>query len=139
MIVLDTNVLSELIKPQPASVVVDWVARHAATDLYITAITQAEIAFGVRLLPDGKRRDVLQRTVEEMFKMDFPGRVLPFDAAASIPYADIAAGRRRRGRPVSQFDAQIAAIVKSHVATLATRNVVDFLDCGITVVNPWRE
>jgi len=139
MIVLDTNVLSELIKPRPADVVVDWVVRHSAVDLYITAITQAEIAYGVRLLPDGKRRDALKRTVEEMFSVDFAGRILPFDAAASIPYADIAAGRRQLGRPISLFDAQIAAIVKSQVATLATRNVVDFVDCGITVMNPWDE
>lgn len=135
--ILDTNVLSELIRPKPAEAVVNWVAHRPAVDIYITAITQAEILYGVRLLPDGKRRKTLERAVEEMFSVDFTNRILPFDPAAATVYAEVASVRRKLGQPISQFDAQIAAIVKSRKATLATRNETDFAHCGIAVTNPW--
>jgi predicted nucleic acid-binding protein len=137
MIILDTNVLSELIRPKPAEAVVDWVAHRPAVDICITAITQAEILYGVRLLPEGERRKRLKHAVEQMFSVEFTKRILPFDAAAATEYAGVAYERRKLGQPISQFDAQIAAIVKSRKAALATRNESDFAHCGITVINPW--
>ena len=137
MIILDTNVLSELIRPLPDQHVVTWVSEQPAVTLFTTTITQAEILYGVRLLPSGKRREHLQEAVEAMFAMDLENRILAFDSIAATEYAEIAASRRRAGRPISQFDAQIAAIARRHDATLATRNHADFEGCGIAVVNPW--
>ncbi len=137
MIVLDTNVLSELMKPTPAERVVRWMAAQPATTLYTTSITQAEILHGVMLLPSGKRRSAFEAAAEAMFKEDFGGRVLPFGSDAAHPYARIAAQRRRAGRPISHFDAQIAAIAHSTGASIATRNATDFDGCGVKVINPW--
>jgi hypothetical protein len=97
-----------------------------------------EILYGLGLLPSGKRRAGLEAAVSEMFATDFAGRVLPFDQAAAKAYAEIAVARRRGGRPITQFDAQIAAIARSRDADLATRNIADFEDCGIGVINPWQ-
>jgi toxin FitB len=137
MIVLDTNVVSELMGPLPAESVVRWIASRTATSLYTTAITQAEILHGVLLLPAGKRRKAFEEAAEAMFDEDFSGRILPFGSDAAPLYAEIAAERRRRGRPISQFDAQIAAISRASGAGLATRNVSDFDHCGIDVLDPW--
>ena len=137
MIVLDTNVLSELIKPAPEAQVLDWVADQPMASVFTTAITQAEILYGLALLPDGRRKAALEKAVVGMFEEDFARRVLLFDGAAAHAYAVVAAERRRAGRPISQFDAQIAAICRSRGADLATRNVSDFTGCGIQVVNPW--
>ena len=137
MIVLDTNVVSELMKPAPADAVVRWIAKQPTTTLYTTSVTQAEILHGLMLLPAGKRRAALETTVEAMFDEDFAGRVLPFGSEAARAYAQIAVQRRRSGRPISQFDAQIAAIARSTRAPVATRNVDDYEGCGIKVVNPW--
>lgn len=137
MIVLDTNVVSELMKPAPAKKVIDWVASKAATSLYITSITQAEILHGILLLPAGKRRKAIELAAEAMFEEDFDGRILPFGSDAAFQYAEIAAERRKRGQPISHFDAQIAAISRASSATVGTRNVADFIHCGIEVVNPW--
>jgi toxin FitB len=139
MIVLDTNVLSELMRSQPNKSVLQWVARHKATILFITALTKAEILYGLELLSEGKRRAVLTKAAQSMFDLDFAGRILPFDAEAAKQFAAIAAQRRTLGRPISQIDAQIAAITRSHNATLATRNVSDFEECSIVIVNPWEE
>lgn len=138
MIVLDTNVLSELMRPAPSAAVLRWVAGQPAASLFTTTITQAEILFGLALLPEGRRRSDLLATAEQMFAEDFAGRVLPFDAAAATTFAPIAAGRRQKGRPTGAFDAQISAIAASRGAALATRNVADFLDCGLSIVNPWE-
>ena len=138
MIVLDTNVVSELMRAAPAAKVARWIGAQPATSLYTTTITQAEILHGVRLLPAGKRRNAVEAVAEAMFREDFAGRLLPFGSDAARSYARIAAERRRIGRPVSQFDAQIAGIAESVSATLATRNVADFSHCGIEVVDPWR-
>lgn len=138
MIVLDTNVLSELMKECPEPRVFDWAQQQAAANLYTTSVTQAEILHGVLLLPAGKRRDATRHAAEEMFAHDFADRILPFDSGATSAYAEIAAHRRRSGRPLSQFDAQIAAIVRSRGADLATRNTEDFEGCGIKIHNPWR-
>lgn len=139
MIVLDTNVLSELIKPAPTRAVTDWVASQPAISLYTTSITQAEILHGIMLLPSGKRRSAIEAAVEAMFSQDIGGRVLPFGSDAAFHYARIAATRRRAGHPISHFDAQIAAIARSTGAAVATRNVSDFEGCGLKLINPWQE
>lgn len=137
MIILDINVLSELMKSQPDKLVVRWIGKHQATRLFITTLTQAEILYGLELLPQGKRRTALKEAAKSMFELDFTGRILPFDTNAAELFATIAAKRRTIGRPISQIDAQIAAIVRSHHATLATRNVDSFKECGIDLINPW--
>lgn len=134
---LDTNVLSELLRARPDESVLAWFARQNAAGLYVSAVTQAEMLLGARLLPAGKRRAQLQHALDAMFGEDFAGRVLPFDDAAAAPYAAIVATRRGVGRPISQFDAQIAAIATSRRAGLATRNQDDFVGCGLTLHNPW--
>ena len=139
MIILDTNVLSELMRASPAENVVRWIAAQPESGFYITSVTQAEILHGILLLPSGKRRIAIQAAAESMFASEFDGRILAFDSAAARPYASIAAERRRAGRPISQFDAQIAAIAHSTRATIATRNIDDFEGCGVKVVNPWRD
>ena len=138
MIVLDTNVLSELMKAAPAGTVMRWVAAQPAMSLYTTSITQAEILHGIMLLPSGRRRSALEAAAEAMFKEEFDGRVLPFGSDAARLYARIAAERRHIGRAISHFDAQIAAIARSNGAAVATRDVSDYDHCGITVINPWE-
>jgi predicted nucleic acid-binding protein len=137
MIVLDTNVISELMKPAPAGSVAEWIAAQPAASLFTTSITQAEILHGIMLLPAGRRRAAVEAAAEEMFKDEFGGRILPFGSDAAEPYARLAADRRRVGRPISQFDAQIAAIARSTGAALATRNVTDFEGCGVKLIDPW--
>ena len=110
MIILDTNVLSELMKSQPDKSVVRWIGIHKATSLFITTLTQAEILYGLEILPPGKRRTAFQKAAKSMFEQDFTGRILPFDTNAAQLFATIAARRRTIGRPISQIDAQIAAI-----------------------------
>ena len=138
MIVLDTNVLSELMKATPADSVMRWIASQPATSLYTTSITQAEILHGIMLLSAGKRRNAFEGAAQAMFNEDFAGRILPFGSDAAAPYARIAAARRRAGHPISHFDAQIAAIAHSAGAAVATRNVSDFDGCGVKVINPWE-
>jgi predicted nucleic acid-binding protein len=105
--------------------------------VFICAVTEAELRYGVALLPAGHRRQALAAQIAGMIEVDFSGRILPFDSSAAIAYAEIAATRRQSGRPMGQADAQIAAITRSRGAALATRNVGDFEGCGIEV-NPWR-
>jgi predicted nucleic acid-binding protein len=138
MIVLDTNVLSEAWRPKPSAKVLGWMRSQPSARLFTTAITEAELLYGVALLPDSKRRRALESAVRLIFAEDLAGRVLPFDSAAAREYADIAAARRRAGRRMPEADAQIAAIARSRGAALATRNVEDFADCGLTVVSPWE-
>lgn len=138
MIILDTNVLSELLRPSPSPVVEHWLSNQRSSSVFIATITKAEVLYGVRILPDGKRRDALEAAMGAIFSDDFGGRVLPFDEEAAERYATIAAHRRQIGRPISQFDAQIAAIAVCRGADLATRNVGDFEETGVTIVNPWR-
>ena len=138
MILLDTNVLSELMRPKPASRVLTWLAAQAVRDVYTTSITQAEILHGIMLLAPSRKRRAFEAAADAMFREDFAGRVLAFGADAAQPYASIAVDRRRAGRPISHFDAQIAAIARTFGATLATRNSTDFEGCGIDLVNPWH-
>jgi predicted nucleic acid-binding protein len=137
MIVLDTNVLSELMRPQPAERVVAWLAAQPTASVYTTSVTEAEILHGLLLLPPGRRRRSLEAAAEAMFTKDFDGRILGFGSEAARAYAQIASERRRAGRPLSQFDAQIAAIVRSVRGSLATRNVGHFSGCGIKLIDPW--
>ena len=139
MTILDTNVLSELMRPQPSSRVVDWIAYQPAEELYTTAITEAEIFYGIELLSKGKRREKLLLAVESLFTEDLGSRVFAFASDAAREFARIAAARRALGRPISNADAQIAAIARTQRARLATRNVADFEDCGIEVVDPWEK
>ena len=138
MIVLDTNVLSEALKPSPDETVLRWLAQQNREVVFTTAITQAEILYGVQLLPSGKRRSRLQAAVERLFVDEFPERVLPFDSESALVYPKIVARRAHLGHPISQFDALIAAVCQSRNATIATRNTSDFEDCGLTIVNPWN-
>src|SRR5436190_22321199 len=112
MIILDTNVLSELMKPSPAAPVVGWVGAQPAASLYTTSVTQAEVLHGLMLLPGGRRRRALEAAATSMFDEEFGGRILGFGTEAAPPYARIASDRRRAGRPISHFDAQIAAIAR---------------------------
>jgi predicted nucleic acid-binding protein len=139
MILLDTNILSELMCAAPEKSVEQWLADQPDASVFISAVTEAELRYGVALLPTGKRRSALAAVIEGMLGEDFTGRILPFDSAAAVAFAEIAATRRQAGRPIAQADAQIAAIARSRRAALATRNVPDFEGCGIDVVNPWTE
>ncbi len=137
MIVLDTNVLSEAVKPRPAPAVLRWLAEQERLNVFTTTITEAEVLCGIETLPAGKRRAGLLAAVEKMFIEEFPGRILSFDEDAARVFPKIVAGRVALGRPISQFDAMIAAIVRSRRAALATRNTADFEHCGIRIMNPW--
>lgn len=139
MILLDTNVISELMRAEPAQAVLDWFDQHDAADLFISAVTEAELRAGVAYLPEGQRRDRLQMAVDAMIEQDFQGRIVPFDTIAARPYAIIAAQRRAAGHPIAEADCQIAAIASAADALLATRNVKDFEGCGVRVINPWND
>ena len=139
MIVLDTNVLSELMRQSADELVVQWMDIQPNAGLFTTAITQAEILYGVSVLPTGRRKQGLAAAVHKMFEHDFKGRVLPFDGSAAVTFAVICVDRMHLGRPISQLDAQIAAIARSRGSALATRNTQDFDECGIPVINPWQE
>jgi toxin FitB len=138
MIILDTNVLSEVFRPKPDDRVTHWMRAQPAITLFTTSICEAEIFYGIAVLPASKRRTSLQAMAHGLFGEDLAGRVLPFDGAAARAFAEIAAARRQTGRPIGEFDAQIAAIGRAHGATLATRNLNDFGDCGIEVFSPWE-
>lgn len=137
MIILDTNVISELLRPEPAKQVERWLAAQDGAQVYFTTIGEAELRHGVAILPAGKRRNALTAAIEGLLDEDFRDRVLPFDRAAALSYASIAAARRAAGRPISQFDCQIAAIALEHKAAVATRNTSDYEGCGVELINPW--
>jgi predicted nucleic acid-binding protein len=137
MIVLDTNVISELMRPRPDPTVVGWVAAQPRTTLYTTGINQAEILHGVAALPAGRRRTALAAIAEAIFAEDFGGRILSFSSRAAPYYAQIVTARRRTGNPIEAFDALIAAIAREAGGDVATRDVGGFQDCGLIVINPW--
>ena len=139
MIILDTNVVSELMRAVPSPAVEKSLSKYFAEELYSTSVTLAEILYGVELLPMGKRKLELSAGADRLFKIVLGGRTLPFDDLAAQYFSHIAADRRRGGRPMAEFDAQIAAIVRANNATLATRNTADFEGCGIRLVNPWAD
>jgi toxin FitB len=137
VIVLDTNVLSEALRPVPEACIMAWLANQPRASLFTTAVTRGEILYGIHLLCDGKRRRGLWDAARKIFDEDFAGHVLSFDSEAADMYAEISASRRTAGKPISQFDAMIVAMARSRGASLATRNVKDFDDCGTDVINPW--
>lgn len=138
MIVLDTNVISELSRGVPDPGVLSWLDSLAVSDVATTAITAAELRYGVARLPEGHRKRELTVMVEGILTEDFHGRVLPFDERSSVQYADIVTGRERIGRPIGVADAQIAAVCRDLNAILATRTTADFEETGIELINPWE-
>ncbi|MBI1777155.1 MAG: type II toxin-antitoxin system VapC family toxin [Proteobacteria bacterium] len=139
MIVLDTNVLSETLRAKPADSVKRWMREQPSQSLFTTSVCEAEMFYGLALLAKGRRRSALEAMVQAIFAEGFAGRVLPFDSAAARAFAEIAANRQAEGRPISEFDAEIAAIARSRGAALATRNLDDFAGCGIELISPWSE
>ncbi|WP_440225105.1 type II toxin-antitoxin system VapC family toxin [Dokdonella sp. MW10] len=138
MIVLDTNVISELFRPRPDPAVMTWLAACPADDLFTSAVTRGELLYGAHILPAGQRKDALLAGLLRIFGERFPNRVLPYDEAAADAHAGIAAQRSLQGRPGSHADLMIAGIAQSQGAALATRNVRDFADCGIALIDPWH-
>lgn len=138
MIVLDTNVLSEAMREQPEPRVIKWLQQQSQLQTWTTAVTKAEILYGIATLPAGRKRTGLEMAADRVLNGSFAGRILAFEDEAALHYAQIASARRGRGRPIKPLDAQIAAISRLYNATLATRNTADFEDCGIRLVNPWE-
>lgn len=136
MMVLDTNVVSELMKSDPDEHVVDWIRANRGDNRYTTAVTLAEIGYGMERLPAGQRKERLRVAAGEIFDA-FERQILPFDHAAANLYPGIVATRDQSGQPIDGFDAQIAAICRAHGAALVTRNIKDFRDTGIDVIDPW--
>lgn len=137
MVVLDTNVLSEAMKENPDPAVVDWLGGVPVENMLTTAISQAEILYGIRRLPDGARRSRLVTAAHDLFTRTFAGRILPFDHKAAAMLADLRIGRERMGHPIAREDAMIAAIALCNGVSVATRDRRGFAGCGITVVDPW--
>ena len=137
MIVVDTNVVSELMRLSPDPAVMTWFSAQRSAELYLTAVSEAELRAGAAILPAGRRRDRLAAEVDAVVREDFAGRVLPFDSAAAKAYAAIVASRRSAGRPIPEADCQIAAIARARDAAVATRNGADFEHCAILVIDPW--
>ncbi len=137
MYAIDTNVASELMRPMPAPAVAAWIAEQNASDLVLTAISEAELRYGVAIVPSGRRRNELEAAMTRWLEVGFGGRILPFDSAAARHYADIASARRHAGRPIGEADCRIAAICRSRGAALVTRNIRDFRDTGIETIDPW--
>jgi predicted nucleic acid-binding protein len=138
VIVLDTNVISELAREAPDPGVLSWLDSLEISDVATTAVTAAELRYGVARLPDGRRKRELTAVIGGILTEDFHGRVLPFDERASVRFADIVTGRERTGRPIGLADAQIAAICRDSGGLLATRNTADFEETGIELIDPWK-
>src|SRR5690348_236556 len=137
MIIIDTNVISELMKPSPLSTVVSWLNNQDATQLFITTITIAEISYGISVLPDGQRRRFIENSFNKALNEAFKHRILSFDENAAHSYGKIMGHRKMLGHPMSIPDGQIAAIALTHHFSLATRNVRDFTDCEVEIINPF--
>ena len=137
MIVLDTNVISELMRPEPHPAVVAWIAARPNAQLCTTSVNKAEILYGIIALPEGRRRTALIAAAEAMFEEDLADRVLPFNDVAAERYAEIVTARRRAGRPIEAFDALIAATTLAAGADLATRDVSGFENLGLKLIDPW--
>ncbi len=137
MKILDTNVISELMRRAPQPAVVEWISDQMASDLYVTTITLAEISYGLAALPKGKRRAALELAFKQLIHAGFEDRVLSFDQRAAFFYGDVMAHRKSKGKPMSALDGEIAAIALSVNATVVTRNVKDFKNCHITTINPF--
>ena len=138
MFVLDTNVISELMRPAPHPAVFAWVAARPRSALYTTSITRAEILSGIEIMPEGKRRTTLSEAATTMFDEELRGRILAFDGTAADHYAEIAVNRRRAGAAINGFDALIAATARAARAVMVTRDANGFAGCGLTIINPWE-
>lgn len=138
MILIDTNVVSEMMKPSPNKIVLDWIDNQEVDELFISTITLAEISYGLNVLPDGQRRDYLERSFVKAILEAFTGRILAFDDLAAYQYGKIMGHRKNLGKPLGVPDGQIAAIASVHNAIVATRNVRDFVDCGLQLINPFE-
>ncbi|MGO9454837.1 MAG: type II toxin-antitoxin system VapC family toxin [Candidatus Binataceae bacterium] len=137
MIILDTNVLSALMRARPDAEVVAWLDQQPAQSIWITAITVFEARFGIALLPSGRRRQEIEKAFTKVLREDLEGRVLDFDEASAERAAMLAAERQRAGRSVDFRDTQIAGIALARQGTLATRNTQHFEGLSIPVINPW--
>ena len=137
MFALDTNVASELMRPEPTPSVVTWIAERDAQELYLTAVSEAELRYSVAIMPVGKQRSALEAAMTRWLELGFGERILPFDSTAASAYAEIAAERRHAGQPIGGADCEIAAICRSRNAVLITRNVRDFKDTGVRLIDPW--
>jgi predicted nucleic acid-binding protein len=137
VILLDTNVISELVRPLPDPAVVSFVSRQAPDAVFTSAICEAEIHYGLARLPPGRRRDDLTARITAFLATGFPTRVLRFDSACAVLYGKIRADREAAGKPISVEDGMIAATARAHSAMVVTRNLTDFRDCGIDIVSPW--
>lgn len=138
MIILDTNVTSELMRARPDSSVLAWFAEQPPNDLFSTVLTIAEISYGLERLPRGRRRRSLEQAYESIF-IGMSDHILPFDVEAALLYGPLLARKERAGMAIDPMDAQIACIAACRDATIATRNERDFADCGVGLVNPWRQ
>lgn len=138
MILVDTNIISELMRDAPEPRVLAWIDAERRVDLYTSVIVKAEILYGIECLPEGRRRNALATQAGAIFEEDFAGRILPVTESAVARYAVISAGRRRVGRKFALFDMLIAGTANSVGARIATRNTTDFDDCGIELINPWE-
>lgn len=138
MIILDTNVISELIRPAPDPGVIGWLDSLSTDETAITGITAAELRCGVCCMSDGRRKAELSEAVNAVINTDFRDRVEPFDVLAADQYAVVVSGREQAGQPISISDAQIAAICRVLNATLATRDTTDFTGTGVSLINPWK-
>ena len=138
-ILLDTNVVSELMRPLPNAAVEVWVSRYEKSDLYLSSVSEAELRYGIALLPSGRRKERLKTSMEAMLQRAFQNRILSFDRKSAHTYAEIAASRKLAGRPPSRFDCQIASIASSNDCVLATRNIRDFVGMGVDLLNPWSD
>jgi predicted nucleic acid-binding protein len=137
MFLIDTNVISELMRATPAPSVLSWFSTQDPSTLYLSAVTEAELRTGIAILPEGQRREGLKAALDATISEDFEGRILPFDTDAAKAYAEIASIRRAAGRPIADADCQIAAIARAAGAIVVTRNLRDFEGCGVDLVNPW--
>ena len=138
MIIVDTNVISEIMRPNPERQVLDWMDGLPKSDVGITSITVGEILYGIGSLPEGKRKKRLLEAAAAIFEVFFSDRIYAFDRLAAVEYADIVIQRERMGAPVSMANAQIAAICRVALADLATRNTKDFENTGVSLIDPWR-
>jgi predicted nucleic acid-binding protein len=137
MILVDTNVISEPLRPQPDAKVIDWLRRGPENERFFSTISVAEMLRGCAILPDGKRRRQMADDIRSTIDRLFPGRILTFDEPAAVAYADMHGRLKTAGRPIGILDGQIAAIALAHGATIATRHTRPFIDAGLDVINPW--
>lgn len=139
MILVDTNVISELMRPTPSSAVISWIDEQETINLFISTITIAEITYGIRVMPKGKKREKIQTAFSRAIDEVFAYRIISFDNEAAYAYGEIMGRRKELGHPMSVIDGQIAAIAATHHFSIATRNIKDFQACNLRLINPWEQ